>query len=232
MQIIVFPFAGGSRFSFQKFSVEIENMTVMDYPGRSSRINESLIIDIHLLVDDMAQKLSNQIASMEDEYIVYGHSMGAAIAHLICQKIEKLGLKKPSKLVISGKKTPSIGRELKIAHLENNEFWEELVKLGGIPNELTKHTELIEFYTPILKADFTAVENYQYVKKEKLTIPIDVFYGSEEATEEEMLGWKEETTEKVTITQLEGNHFFIFNHIDYFNNYFKNLTKTIKHSHV
>ena len=68
--------------------------------------------------------------------------------------------------------------------------------------------------------------------KAKLNISIDVFYGSEEATEEEMLSWQEETTEKVTITQLKGNHFFIFDHIDYFKNYFKNLTETIKHSHV
>ena len=112
--------------------------------------------------------------------------------------------------------------------LGDNEFWQEVVKLGGIPDELRNHPELIEFYTPILKADFSVIENYRYEKKQKLTIPIDVFYGSEEAQVNEMLGWKEESTEKVTINQMEGNHFFIFDHTDFFISYFKNIKRTVQ----
>ena len=228
IKIFGLPFAGGSKYSFQRFSNEINNLIVFEYSGRSSRIREPFIIDIKLLIEDILQKLKTEIGSSNEDYIIYGHSMGALVGYLICQQIEELGLKKPQKLVVSGKKAPSVERELKISHLGDNEFWQEVVKLGGIPDELRNHPELIEFYTPILKADFSVIENYRYEKKQKLTIPIDVFYGSEEAQVNEMLGWKEESTEKVTINQMEGNHFFIFDHTDFFISYFKNIKRTVQ----
>nr|WP_315254464.1 thioesterase domain-containing protein [uncultured Flavobacterium sp.] len=227
MKLLGFSFAGGSKYSFQKFTNQASDFIMIDYPGRGLRMHENLIFDIEILVEDLLQKVKNEITSNKD-YIIYGHSMGALVSYLICQKIEKLGLKKPLKLVVSGKKAPSIEIKIKIAHLPDKEFWQEVVKLGGIPDELQKHHELMAYYIPILKADFTAIENYKFSKK-KITIPIDVFYGSEEATKEEMLCWQEETTRKVNITQMEGNHFFIFDHVDFFTNYFKNVGETIKH---
>lgn len=49
----------------------------------------------------------------------------------------------------------------------------------------------------------------------------------EDITENEIMEWKNESTEEVTITALEGNHFFIFNNIDFLTNYFSNLTKNL-----
>ncbi|RKR04568.1 surfactin synthase thioesterase subunit [Flavobacterium sp. 90] len=226
MKIISFSFAGGSKYAFQKFTSKTNDLIVIEYPGRGIRIHEDLIYDIELFIEDLLNKVKNEILTNE-KYIIYGHSMGALVGYLICQKIEEVGLKKPLKLVVSGKKMPSIEREVKLSHLPDKELWQEVIKLGGIPDELLNYPELIDFYTPILKADFAAIENYEYVKKEKLTIPIDVFYGSEEARKEEMQGWKDETIENVTITELEGNHFFIFDHVDFFINYFNNLTKNL-----
>jgi len=225
--IISFPFAGGNKYSFQIFSKNLSHFNIVEYPGRGMRINEKLVFDVDLLIDDLLHKVKDGIMFCED-YIIYGHSMGSLMGYLVCQKIEELGLPKPIKLVVSGRKPPSIKREKLISHLPDNLFWEEVVKMGGIPDELLNHHELIDFYTPILKADFTAIEKYIYVKKDKLTIPIDVFYGSdEEITEEEIKGWEEETIGKVTITELEGNHFFIFSNEDFFINYFNNLTKSL-----
>lgn len=220
INMLCFSFAGGNKYSFQKIAKNIDNFIVLEYPGRGMRMKENIIIDIDLLIEDLLPKIKKEIIVTED-YIIYGHSMGALVGYLICQKIEELGLKKPQKLIVSGKKSPCIEREVKLVHLPDEEFWEEVIKLGGIPVELQNHPELIEFYIPILKADFTAIENFQYVKKVKLTIPIDVFYGSEEATEEEMQDWKDETTAEVTLTKMEGNHFFIYRHIDFFRNLFK-----------
>lgn len=60
-------------------------------------------------------------------------------------------------------------REKLISNLPDMLFWKEIIKFGGIPDELQKFPELINFYTPILKEDLAAVENYQYVKKERKT---------------------------------------------------------------
>ena len=222
MKIIAFTFAGGNKYSFRKFTDIINNFIVIEYPGRGLRMSEYLFTELDAIVEDLFLIVQKEITSTQN-YVIYGHSMGALVAYLICHKINELKIMSPKKLIFSGKKSPVIIKKNKISKQPDEIFWKEVVKIGGIPDELLGYPELIDFYLPILKADFTAIENYQYEKKEKLTIPIDVFYGSEEASEEEMLGWKEETTEKVTITQLKGNHFFIFNHIDFFTNYFKNL---------
>lgn len=222
MKIIILPFAGGNKhsFNFLKDKLFREGLSIDVFEYTVNREDcQKTFLSINELLNELFSKLIEIIK--DEDYVIYGHSMGALVGYLICQKIEELGFKKPQKLIVSGKKSPCIEREIKIAHLPDEKFWQEVVKLGGIPDELQNHPELIEFCTPILKADFTVVENYQYEKKEKLTIPINVFYGSEETIEEEMLGWKDETTAEVTITKMEGNHFFIYNHVDFFVNLFK-----------
>jgi surfactin synthase thioesterase subunit len=136
-----------------------------------------------------------------------------------------MGLKKPIKLVVNGKNAPIQARENMLTHLPNDLFWKEVYKLGGIPEEINNHPELLEYFTPILKADFCCTENYQYDKNSsKLTTPIDVFHGSdEEITQAEAEAWQEETTANVNVTELKGNHFFIFEHKYFFVEYFKNL---------
>lgn len=211
-KILCFPFAGGNQYSYKK--ILSENILTLAHDRNYSSLKTLISGHIKNLTPSFFQK--------KGAYI-YGHSMGALLAYLICQKLQEENLLMPQKLIISGKKAPSILREKKLAHLPDNEFWNEILRLGGIPDEMQNYPELIEYYLPILRHDFKLVEGYQYEKKTKLNIPIEVFYGSEEATEEEMIGWQDETTEKVTITQLPGNHFFIFNHVEYFRTYFDNL---------
>ncbi|MFP3675154.1 thioesterase, partial [Bacillus sp. SIMBA_031] len=78
-----------------------------------------------------------------------------------------------------------------ISDLSDDLFWQEVIKLGGIPDELKEHSELMEFYIPILKADFEVVYSYNHIITEKLDIPIDVFFGTKEnATEFEITEWE------------------------------------------
>ncbi|ROI04075.1 MULTISPECIES: thioesterase domain-containing protein [unclassified Chryseobacterium] len=217
MKIISFHFAGGNQYSFNKIFKDNKNHLHLELQRDEGDL------EINHKVNNFIQILKKNILDNNSSYIIYGHSMGALIGYLVCQKLQEENLPLPKKLIVSGKKVPSIPRDKKVGHLPDNELWKEVVSLGGIPDEMQNYPELIDYYLPILRHDFRLVEGYQYEKKPKLKIPIDVFYGSEEATEEEMIEWNDETTEKVTITQLPGNHFFIFNHVDYFRTYFDNI---------
>jgi external thioesterase TEII len=107
--------------------------------------------------------------------------MGALIGYLICIKIESSGLKLPVKLIVSERKASRLFKSNVLSNLPDKEFWDEVSKLGGIPEATKNHPELIEYFTPILKADFLCIEKYKYVENSsKITIPIDVFYGSDE----------------------------------------------------
>lgn len=224
MRIIIFPFAGGSKYSFNNFFSLSNDISILEYPGRGLRIKEDLIKDINELVSNLLLQVKKELNS-NDEYIIYGHSMGALVGYLICQKLEELNLKRPIKLVVSGRRSPRYLVDKVLSNLPNENFWEEVSKLGGIPENIKNHPELIHFFAPLLKADFECIEKYQYNKNNKrLTIPIDVFYGSDEdISEQEAKDWQMETSEKVTVKELSGNHFFIFDHKEFFTEYFKNI---------
>lgn len=218
MKTINFPFAGGNKYSFNKiFGIDSYHHTI-EVNRQQHQFDISALLEGHVF--------RTVQLSVGEEFIIYGHSMGALIGYLVCQKLQELNLPMPTKLVVSGKKPPSIFNSRNISDLPDDIFWDQILTLGGIPDEIKSYPEFIDYFLPILRYDLRLLESYQYEKKSKLNIPIDVFYGSEEATKEEMQGWKDETTANVNITQMEGNHFFIFDHVGFFTNYFNNLTKS------
>lgn len=225
IKILAFPFAGGNKYSFSNLILKNNYTKVFEYRSRMEfPIKEDLIENINELVGKLCLKIRTE-NHIDDEYVIYGHSMGALVGYLLCKEIEKLNLKKPLKLIVSGKSAPKYAQKEILHKLPDNEFLDKVMELGGIPKEIKGYPEFIKYYVPILKSDFKYVGNYQYDENSpKLSIPIDVFYGShEDMTKEEALAWQEETTCKINVTQLKGNHFFIFEHQEFFVEYFKNL---------
>jgi surfactin synthase thioesterase subunit len=215
MKVISFPFAGGNRYSFRKIFERERNHHALEWDRQSE------LLELRCILEDLVYKTLTLKGN--EEFIIYGHSMGALVGYLVCHKLQELGLPMPKKLVVSGRKSPSVPHCDFISHLNDQEFWNGVVSLGGIPDEMLNYPVLIEYYLPIFRYDFQLIESYQYEEKEKLNIPIDIFYGSEEAVEKEMIGWRTETTKEARVIQLKGNHFFIFDHVDYFKNYFDDL---------
>jgi external thioesterase TEII len=214
--IIALPFAGGNIYSYNNF----ELLTVPKYYNIDR--SKHNITDIHFLVDHLIEEITILISDVENYYL-YGHSMGGLIAFLVCRKLQERKVKLPKKLIISGRKAPEFVRIEKLSELSDELFLESLIPLGGIPSELLQNKEILDFFLPIIKHDFRILESYTYEPATTLDIPIDVFYGSSEAEESEMVGWHKETTEKVNITQLKGNHFFIYDFKEYFKEYFHRL---------
>lgn len=223
MRVFFFPFAGGSRYSFPQLRGLTSNFVFFDYPGRGLRIGESLVSNIEQLLEGMLDSVKREIEAGGD-YAIYGHSMGALVGYLICHRLSALGLRMPTRLIVSGKKAPSVKRGSVISHLKDDLFWQEVRKMGGIPDELFSHSELSTYFCPILRADFAVVESYEHRPGRLLSIPIDVFFGTEDANRDEITGWVTETDAQVTINSVPGGHFFIFDHIEFFQNYFTNIS--------
>jgi surfactin synthase thioesterase subunit len=227
MKIIAFPFAGGNKFSYEFLNKIIPphiNMTVLEYPGRGMRIREPLLDNLETILEDGMKRFS-EIVDNKEKYIIWGHSMGALIGYLLCQRIQQEGrYPLPTKLIVSGKSAPSIGKKQPISHLASSSFWEEISQLGGVPKEILEDQQLTDFYEPILKSDLRIIEQYNYIKNEPLSVSIDVFYGSEEKLKEsDIFEWKNESSKEVHIYEFPGDHFFIYNHGDFFRNHFVNV---------
>ena len=223
VKVFVFPFAGGNESSYDQLFTDLETILVYNYPGRNDRFKETPIEDIHELVDDLYPTILHELHDV-DTYYIYGHSLGAMVAYLIAKRIAKdTSLPQPEKLIVTGFRPPSVVRE-KFSHLSETAFWERIISFGGVPKEMIEQPLLQKFFEPVLRSDIKLWESYDYEETDPLSIPIDVFYGvDEKTTPEEMSLWKKESTAEVRITEFQGGHFFILDHLDFFKNYFTEL---------
>ena len=87
----------------------------------------------------------------------------------------------------------------------------EVIKLGGIPNEIIENQEALNYLLEILRVDITALESHVYEEKDKYDVPIIAIRGTEEQiTEEDLLDWKNQTSSTFKHYVLKGNHFLDF----------------------
>jgi len=212
IKLFCLPFAGGSKYSYKGYSAKAPNyieVISLDLPGRGGRFGEPFITSVEGLVNDLFNQVKGQLNS---PYAIYGHSLGSLLGLLLAQRIRQEGLPAPEHLFFTGRGGPQKEVPTKKRHeLPKDEFIEELKEMGGLPKELLEDEELLNFFEPIIRADFQAIDTFFYEPQPKLDIPISVIVGMEEETTlEEAKAWQLETEQPVDVRQFPGNHFFIF----------------------
>lgn len=217
INLVCIPFAGGNKYSYRPLLInlpEFISVTTLELPGRGGRVNEILLDDIDEMVEDMYMQI---LPFIDSEYIIYGHSMGALLSYLLCKKLQSIGDRLPIILFVSGFGGPSIQRKMKMHHaLPSNAFKEVLKNLGGMSPELLDDPKVFEYYEPIIRSDFKAIERFKpRAIDEKLPFAIDVTVGTDEDISiDDVKAWEIETIFPLSFRRMGGGHFFIFDHFD------------------
>ena len=215
VNLICIPYSGGSFYSYnglQKCLDDFINFVPVELPGRGKRFSATLLTNIHDMVNDMFVQIKQ---FFNTPYAIYGHSLGAMLGYLLVRKIVKEKMTEPLHLFFSGREAPSVkNKERNIHLLPKTAFIEKLIEYGGMPDELLKEKELLDFFEPVIRADFRAYETWQYEPDKPFDIPLTVIIGSDEnITHQEAMAWQEITKRKITLKTFPGNHFFIFNYL-------------------
>jgi len=216
INLICLPFAGGNRYSYRPYEARTPafiNLIPIEYPGRGSRIGEPLLTDIDSLAEDACRQV--RAIAEKGRYAFYGHSLGGLMTLLVARKLIAAGHAGPEHLFITGTAGPSapVRGSKKTWLLGKEEFVQQLRELNGSPEQILNDAELLDFYEPILRADFQVSETYIYSPAEPVSIPITVITGlQEDITDEDALLWKKETTAVSSFNKMPGDHFFIFDH--------------------
>lgn len=212
--VVCFSFAGGNSFSYNVFKNHLSfdiNLITIDYPGRGRRFPEPLLTDLDLLLEDMYQQVRYAIG---EPYAFYGHSMGGLVAYCMARRILAYNGRPPDCLFITGCRPPSFAH--KESHLHNlpaDELIAELRMMQGVPEKILLDKDFMNFYAPILRADFAALASYRHEPCDPLDIPFKVITGSsDKIPAEDVVQWQEATTFDLDFKQLMGGHFFIFDH--------------------
>jgi len=211
------PFAGGSSYSFYPLIRALDHkleVRPLEYPGRGQLMGQELIIDAH----ELARAVFDQLRKKLDgaPYAILGHSMGCLINMLVTRLLVKSGAPLPVHLFMSAMAGPSKLPSGDARHrLSGDEFWSTMESMGGTPREVVEDEAIREFFEPILKSDFEALDTYVYTPDVAFDIPISVMLGDADKVD---LGaanlWQRETSRPIDIRTFRGGHFFLFDRLD------------------
>lgn len=185
-------------------------VVAVELPGHGTRIAEPRATRIAPLVKQVERELRVRLDARP--YALFGHSFGALVAFELARRRGALGLRAPTRLLVSGFGAPTrLEKGAPMRDLPEPELLEAIARYQGTPEEALRHRELVDLVVPILRADLEAVETYVYAPGPRLKSPIDVFVGEDDVAtaRSEPERWCEQTTGPCALHRFAGGHFFV-----------------------
>jgi surfactin synthase thioesterase subunit len=211
LRLFLFPYAGGSASLFRNWSGAFPStvdVLPVQLPGREERIGETAFSQMEALADTVADAL---FPLVDRPAALFGWSMGAALAYEVARRWERLG-RIPDILIPAAHPAPHLPlRASPLHHLPSDLFWQELARMGGLPEEVLTSRDLRDCLEPTLRADLTAVETRPPAEQHVLSCRITavVAEGDRSVALEDMLAWAEATRGTTRLGVVKGDHFAV-----------------------
>jgi len=149
---------------------------------------------------------------LDRPYAFFGHSMGALISFEVTRYLGRMGHSvKPLYLFVSGCRAPQLPDSDPLTYdLPEPEFIEQLRHLKGTPEAVLQDAELLHLFLPLLRADFSLCETYNYIHEKPLACPLSAFGGLQDARvpREALEAWREQASGDFKMRFFDGGHFF------------------------
>jgi medium-chain acyl-[acyl-carrier-protein] hydrolase len=216
-RLYLFPYAGGSAAVFRQWPAYFDDsheLVGIQLPGRGSRMLEPAETDYRVLVRDIADAIVQE--RHPARYALYGHSMGALLAHHVALELLRRGAGQPDCLFVSGCKPPHLARAPRaVAAMSDAEFIDELRRLEGTPAALLDNAELMQLMLPTIKADFILLDRWYAAlaptPQPELSLPICGMSGRRDihCSRADIDGWQAHTHGTMETLEYNGGHFFL-----------------------
>ena len=219
LRLFCFPYAGGSAQIFSEWPDKLPksvDLFAIQSPGRGRRFSEPPIGCLQSKV----QILHKEILPYTDvPYIFIGHSNGALLAYELARELQKSGNCNLKHIVISAKRAPHLPATKEPIHnLEQQQFLEKLKEYDFTPDEVLENEELMELFSPMLRADFSLSETHSFDKSLQLDANASLLWGNqdEDVPLNDILAWNDLISGNTNLIEFNGGHFFITKSQDLF----------------
>jgi len=206
------PYAGGGASIYRTWTTGTGagwRVCPVQLPGREGRLREAPHRRMADLVADLLAGLGPHLA---EPYILFGHSMGAAIAFewaLHQQRHDPSRM--PAHLVLSARRPPHVPPSGPLLHrLADEAFRDQLQGLRGTPEAVLSNRELMVLLMPLLRADFELIESYHRAAAAELDVPCTVLGGlDDEFNMQTLQDWALHLRRPPQVQLFPGGHFFL-----------------------
>jgi pyochelin biosynthetic protein PchC len=182
------------------------------YPGREDRIADPLAESMEELADPLARACAELGGQ---PLVLFGHSMGAMVAHDVAQRLARSEGRALAALFVSGCTGPGRTRSRRDpAALSDDELVEDMRLLGGTDPAAFEDMDLRELFLPVLRADYRVVARHEMSVTTVLDAPVVAYYGDEDdgMDEESVSAWSAATESDFTAHRFKGDHFYLTEH--------------------
>jgi medium-chain acyl-[acyl-carrier-protein] hydrolase len=212
LRLFCFSHAGAGASTFGAWAKPLTPAGVdvcpVQLPGRENRFREPPHDRLEPLLESLVSALHRHL---DRPYALFGHSLGALLAFELARFLSAVGLR-PERLLVSGRIAPQLRDTRPPMHgLPDTELVARLRELGGIPDALLEHQELLALQLPTLRADLAVNETYRHVAASPLDVPVTAFGGDRDprVAVSELRAWALTTRAAFRASVLQGDHFFI-----------------------
>lgn len=212
VRLFCLPWSGGSASAYrgwERFLPAGVEICPVELPGRGTRFSDPAIDDIAVLIPDMAEGLRPFLGR---PFAVFGHSLGALLAFELTLFLSRVYGINPAHVFVSGRRPPQQPSLPPFRYRMNDvDLQQNLVSLGGMPEEVMNSPELLHMLLPVLRSDFTLTERYGYDGYSTMTCPVTAFVGTcdPEVSVPVMRDWRNVSGEMFSFQSLDGDHFYL-----------------------
>lgn len=212
LRLFCLPYAGASAEMYRDWDhylpTGVETVP-LELPGRGRRFHESPATDL----DDVVKGLVESIVSRANEpFAIFGYSYGALLGFETAVRLQQeYGIECRRLFAAAARAAVCPRLEPPASELADHDFLHRLRTMDGTPPDLLDNDEFMEIMLPVLRADFTVADRYQYTPGPLLNAPITAFGATDDLTVtwDSVHQWRRCTESNSVVRWVPGNHFFI-----------------------
>lgn len=206
IHLFCLPYAGAKAHVYHSWENLLPNNIILHYLE---------IPDNYEDLPSALTQLNEQISPYYDKpFAFYGHSMGGLLAFELCRHLQQTNQPQPIQLMIGAQHAPHLPFPLEEPDWHNiNNNIELLTKITptGFTERLKSQPKAAQHMLLPLKKSMLFQQAYQSKTSGKLTCPIRVFFGRNDAllTPQHMKAWSELTQDNFQFHFIDGGHLFL-----------------------
>ncbi|WP_176946720.1 thioesterase II family protein [Lentzea fradiae] len=206
LRVVCVPYAGGGPSAFWDWpgllGDDVELWCAV-LPGRERRFAEPALTDPALIGAPLAAAVRAEVRA---PLALFGHSMGGLIAFDVTRRLGDAA----GHLFVSAAKAPRLPFGDQPHLLDDAGLLAWMTRLGGVPEDLLAHEEMLALLLPTLRADLAVCAAFHGTDA-VVDVPITAFSGTDDplASVADVAAWQHHTTAGFDLVVRPGGHFYL-----------------------